>query len=237
MSLHPEEEASLEASGQIYELQLARFLDLQTMQPSTVASFDIDGFLITEAKIRENTQREEALKAQLAAFKKKHKHRFPLFFKSVPINACLLDEILKLGEHYWILESRWSRIKAAFLDTPFSRGIDLWRSDPKWYMHQVLREDCSKRGGCCGRACGCCHCRDDPQRPLAGGHCTVECHCCKKARQQSALQQESKSYNGPQNLLSDDTPNQIRYASLLGLMPGSTSNPFHLIDDAHVQYE
>ncbi|KAJ5247259.1 hypothetical protein N7468_002242 [Penicillium chermesinum] len=241
MSLRREEEADLEAAGHIYDLQIARFLDFQTSSSSQL--FDIDGLLITEAKMRENTQREVALKHQLAIFKKKVKYKLP-FFKSICIDAHLFDETFALGEHYWFLERRWARIKASLGDIPFSRGIDLWRSDPRWYMHRALREDCATKGGCCGRMCGCCLRRENLEKPFAGGHCTVECYCCKKTQgRQSGLQRLRHLHHQQQDerglasgLQKNEISNQIRYASLLGLMPGSNDNPFNLIDDVHVQY-
>jgi hypothetical protein len=55
-----------------------------------------------------------------------------------------------------------------------------------WERHQY---DCAMRGGCCGRACGCC---SQPLRELyipssngkreviVYGHCTRECLCCNR---------------------------------------------------------
>lgn len=238
MRIRPEEERALEASGQIYELQLARFLAFQSLSPSKLEKFDIDGLLSTEAKMRENTQREMALKDELATLEKKRKHRLR-FFRSAFRSTRLLNEISTLGEHYSILEMRWSRIRASFKDSPFTRGIDLWRSDSRWYMHRVLRQDCAERGGCCERSCGCCLRRELSERRFAGGHCTAECHCCKKARRPQTNTESKRSEVLEDSIhgISDAIPNHIWYASLLGLMPGSNSNPFHLIDDAHVRYE
>ncbi|KAJ5371593.1 hypothetical protein N7517_003599 [Penicillium concentricum] len=33
---------------------------------------------------------------------------------------------------------------------------DSLRRDPKWFMREELVQDCSDRGGCCSRDCGCC---------------------------------------------------------------------------------
>lgn len=52
------------------------------------------------------------------------------------------------------------------------------RRDSKWFMREEMVQDCSDRGGCCGRECGCCERRHLSKRKKGRGHCTVECGCC-----------------------------------------------------------
>lgn len=63
-----------------------------------LSKFDINALLHTEARMRQNTQREIDLKDQLSTLKKKRKYKFPLF-RSSSKNTQVLDEISNLGEH------------------------------------------------------------------------------------------------------------------------------------------
>lgn len=62
---------------------------------------------------------------------------------------------------------------------PFKAEYDSLRQDPSWYMRYELVQDCKSRGGCCGRACGCCAQRHLSSNETKGiGHCTWDCYCC-----------------------------------------------------------
>lgn len=39
---------------------------------------------------------------------------------------------------------------------PFNVAFRQHHKDPDWYLNEYLRADCVRRGGCCGRGCGCC---------------------------------------------------------------------------------
>ena len=87
----------------------------------------------------------------------------------------LRDKIQTPSKDYWWKERFWWVVRVSFLDTPFTRSIDFWRSQPKWYMHRSLVEDRARMGGCRGRNCGCCLDRESILgRKLAAGHCTFE---------------------------------------------------------------
>ncbi|OQE24826.1 hypothetical protein PENFLA_c009G00230 [Penicillium flavigenum] len=135
-------------------------------------------FLDVETGLREISQREICLGEQ---------------FKQDPTR---LDEEIKItNREYKRLEHEWRMIRDSFSDGPLVRGFELWRGDPKWYMHRVLREDCAGRGGCCGRECGCCLNRNFFWgRERAAGHCTVECGCCQKARGFELSEDEKKKF-------------------------------------------
>jgi hypothetical protein len=93
------------------------------------------------------------------------------------------EKLDALNKEYWLLERDWWAYRSGFIEGPLTRGLDLWRSNPRWYMHRVLVEDCAGRGGCCGQNCGCCPHREmSPARKLGVGHCTGECGCCIKTR-------------------------------------------------------
>lgn len=86
-------------------------------------------------------------------------------------------------ERYRLACGKWWKYKSKLPEGPWLRGFELWRSNPKWYMHRILCEGCEARNGCCSRNCGCCLKRlDNPERKLGVGHCTTDCPCCTKAR-------------------------------------------------------
>lgn len=154
---------------------------------------DLDGkedrladFLDLETGLREIAQREICLREQYGQDPTKVKEEFKTTKKE-----------------YKRLEHEWWMIRDSF-DAPLERAFQYWRSNPIWYMHRVLREDCARRGGCCGRDCGCClHRKLDETRTRAAGHFTVECGCCKKARG-FELSEDDKKYFAIRYAVSDD---------------------------------
>lgn len=44
---------------------------------------------------------------------------------------------------------RWWIIRSSLPEGPITRGFELWRLNPKWNMHPVIREECAGFGGCC----------------------------------------------------------------------------------------
>jgi hypothetical protein len=192
-------EHELRQSGDINALQRWRY-------ERHVYEQDLDGiedrladFLDVETGLREIAQREICLGEQ---------------FKQDPIG---LDQELEIANReYKRLEHEWWMIRDSFSDGPLVRGFELWRGNPKWYMHRVLREDCAHRGGCCGRDCGCCLNRKLLWgREHAVGHCTVECGCCQKARGFELSEDEKKEF-------------AIRYAVSQGGKKGLDLKDLHL---------
>lgn len=220
------EEIELERSGDIYHLQGYRYIIFITRNGDSCACpSDLIGLLQTELALRENTQREIALKAKMGELGEDS--------TDVTTAEDLQEELLALSKEYWSLERLWWEIRSSFPEGTLTRGIDYWRSQPKWYMHRVLWEDCIGRGGCCGRDCGCCSNRQSKHK-FAAGHCTVECFCCEKARgfpldpeQKSRIQ----SIFRPSNENTRPYDYRIKLASLLGLTPGNHENPVDLIVD------
>ncbi|KAJ6185423.1 hypothetical protein N7519_006724 [Penicillium mononematosum] len=171
-------EHELRQSGDINALQRWRYERHVYEQDLDEAEDQLAEFLDVETGLREIAQREICLGER---------------FKQDP--ARLDQEIEIADREYKRLEHEWWMIRDSFSDGPLVRGFELWRGNPKWYMHRVLREDCAGRGGCCGRDCGCCLNRKlFLDREHAAGHCTVECGCCQKARGFELSEDEKKKF-------------------------------------------
>lgn len=56
------------------------------------------------------------------------------------------------------------------------------RKLPQWYIIPCLIEDCARRGGCCGLACGCCSKLRSSSRTNSYKHYRKMCGCCLQAR-------------------------------------------------------
>ncbi|CAG8206251.1 unnamed protein product [Penicillium nalgiovense] len=171
-------EHELRQSGDINALQRWRYERHVYEQDLDEAEDRLADFLDVETGLREIAQREVCLGEQ---------------FKQDPTRFD--QEIEIANREYKRLDHQWWMIRNSFPDGPLVRGFELWRGNPKWYMHRVLREDCAGRGGCCGRDCGCCLNRKlFWGRKHAAGHCTVECGCCQKARGFELSEDEKKKF-------------------------------------------
>jgi hypothetical protein len=137
-------EMDLEDSGQIYSLQSYRWDQrVEANDP------DMDRLLCIELSLRQNTQREIALREERQRLLDNNKQGS--LFQRARLRL-LNDKIRKSLKAHWSLERLWWQKRSSFEDGPLTRAIDYWRSQPQWYMHKVLVEDCAGMGGCCARA-------------------------------------------------------------------------------------
>lgn len=233
------EEDLLEEKGDIQLLQRYRW-NLHHNGKSTwnTDRVDLAGLLKVELALRENDQRHVALTGKLDARRRYEINVKLKFAEEITAVQSIESEIKKLIRDYWDLERRWWQIRSSFPRTPLSRGVDLWRSNPMWYLHQDLREDCAGRGGCCERDCGCCpKRRERPGRNLAAGHCTVECSCCEKVRGFELDAEQKRMYRKAFGLGSDwitksAYATKMIQVSTLGLTAGdAVVDPFDKISD------
>ena len=145
--------------------------------------------LLAEHALRELTQREETLH-----------HRSMALQKTIAIESDRLQpdkttaiestraELEKTNQQLKEVQLQYARKEQALYEATsmlrpyFKVPYDKLRRDPKWFMREELVQDCSERGGCCGRECGCCAQRGEEknlsQRKKGRGHCTIECQCC-----------------------------------------------------------
>lgn len=217
----------IEQSGNIDALQRYRIIeDRGCVQYDHPQVADKDPLIshhlyFIEEDLREVVQEEESIKLH-------------------DLNQHSAERMDVLSRKYWLLEQRWWSHYYCLRQTYQRPGFDLWRSHPKWYMHQVLKDDCASRNGCCARACGCCYLREpSPMRRLGLGHCTTECGCCCKARgfriseeDKNVLKKEfrEKTLQCPKHPI-------IRVASW-GIVGGCYESPFDMIQvDGPPSYE
>lgn len=157
------------------------------------------------------------------------------------------ENLKETSEHprrrYWLFARKWWKGRGRFSQGPVSRGFELWRSHPRWYMHSALVEDCAMKGGCCGRDCGCCVDRVvGPTRKLGVGHCTVECGCYRTDRGFELAPDEKKMFKDQFGFARggdsystheqrDPYYSRIYLASIWGLLPNGKGNlnPFDSI--------
>lgn len=131
-----------------------------------------------EALLRQLEQREEDLTKQCRSLK-------PIASSQEDENRrCMwAKELEAIPRKYWFLERQLYTHEALLPEGFFLRGYNLWRSNPRWYLHPDLVNDCAGSGGCCGRDCGCCEKRGQALGRQRGvGHCTAECGCCATSR-------------------------------------------------------
>lgn len=160
-------------------------------------------------------------------------------FGNAPDIEKLEEELAALNEQYWAAEESWWHWRSEFPEGPLTRGFELWRLHPQWYLHPVLRDDCAKKGGCCARDCGCCLHRPIPMdRRLGAGHCTPECGCCRKVRRFDLTAEQRKKKKMQFQFIPHtgdgfgvgDYYRRTYLASIFGLWASSNENPFSLID-------
>ncbi|KAJ5629990.1 hypothetical protein N7528_003647 [Penicillium herquei] len=177
-----------------------------------------------EQKLRELVQLEEYLTQRLQELNK------PLTLRESELASKILADIPR---NYFVLEQKWCRWRNEFTSC-LSRGFNLWRSHPQWYLHRLLREDCAMRKGCCSRDCGCCAKRISttmPERSLGVGHCTVECGCCIRSRGFDLTDSEKAEVKNSESVYAE----RISCVSILGLVKDNKENPLNLIDKSKDQ--
>lgn len=128
--------------------------------------------LLAEQALREHTQREETLHHRVKALQKA---------TTITSDNTQLQEAMKQIEE---VKSEYPKKEHALyraesmLGSTIERLYDMVRRNTKWYMREEMVRDCSDRGGCCSRQCGCCAQRHLSERQKGRGHCTLECWCC-----------------------------------------------------------
>ena len=155
-------DVALEKSGDINALQRYR----QKIIPRTADEFEIPVMSLISAEygLRATVQREISLNEELT-----EKQRSLDYKKDTDIEK----QLENLKKQYWLFTRELWQAKRALPTGPLTRAIDLWRSHPRWYMHQFLVQDCAGKGGCCvNRPI------DLETRKLGVGHCTDGCGCC-----------------------------------------------------------
>ncbi|CDM31728.1 unnamed protein product [Penicillium roqueforti FM164] len=105
---------------------------------------------LAEHALLEVTQCEETLHHRVIALQKA---------TAIESNRAQLEEANKQLEEAQAqyLEKEYALYQAEYaLDMHAKDAYDSLRRDAKWFMREEMVQDCSDRGGCCSRECGCC---------------------------------------------------------------------------------
>lgn len=127
---------------------------------------------LAEHALRELTQREETLHHKAIVLQKA---------MAIESNGAQLEKADKQLEE---AQAQYSRKEYALYRAISVLRLELKdayhsvRRDSRWFMREEMVQDCSDRGGCCSRGCGCCEQRHLSKRKKGIGHCTIECWCC-----------------------------------------------------------
>lgn len=145
--------------------------------------------ILADHALRELKQREEALHHRLTALQKA---------KTLESDSSEFDNANEQLEktRAQAPEKEYRLYRAvSMLDPYFKNLYDNLRDNAQWFMRQDMVRDCSDRGGCCSRDCGCCSHRQLFKGTKGDGHCTTECWCCTVFRgfELSAIEKEAFS--------------------------------------------
>ena len=198
-------ESRLENSGCFELAQVVRWLSFQNLPKQSLD----EGLKWSECMIkidigiRRAVQREIYIKEEAKALVKLLALEGVEDENKRATKKALLQEYETQLEHlnkfYWetirFLERKESDIPAGIL----SKAFKSCRTDPDWYLCQWLREGCAKRGGCCGRDCGCCEKARTTERQWNRGHCTMLCGCCIRKQRRSYEDIKSEDFHAEQD--------------------------------------
>lgn len=176
--------------------------------------YEIDVFvdiLLAEYCLREIVQREQLLNSKIV-----------LAERNGYKEAGCHDELIQLLRQYSKAEYDLYIAESRLPIGPVHESYHTLRQNPVWFLRPELVEDCKARGGCCGRACGCCQTRHErTARPKGFGHCTPSCECCISERGFEYSPEELKSFaENFKNQLRDDNPAYVvQMADVFFLLP------------------
>ncbi|CAG8387502.1 unnamed protein product [Penicillium salamii] len=211
---HPGE-IKVEQSGDINTLQRYRYMRYKDNTPWDDQDYDssqIKALLSTEQDIRHLVQ-EGSFVRDLPGEPEDSKIR-----------------LQKINRKLWGLKRKWWKHRSEFGQGVLSRAFDLCRSNPLWYIHEDLVEDCAQKQGCCARGCGCCEKRQKTSGRHAAGHCALTCGCCRKQRGFELTPEEEQDIYKEHDLQDDDTfDERIELASIWGLHLNFNNAPNDLI--------
>jgi hypothetical protein len=145
--------------------------------------------LLAEYALRNLQQREEALNHRLIALQKA---------KAIESDNSELEKANELLEETraQIPRKEYDLYRAVYMMPYFlQKDYQLLRENEAWFMRKEMVQDCSDRGGCCSRGCGCCSQRHISKGKKGNGHCTTECWCCTVFRGFELSQDDKEAIN------------------------------------------
>ena len=161
----------------------------QIIQRETYLQEEIKALQKSVALEEEGDKKEKATKkpikqASKQTTKKPIKQSIKKPTKEAQLNACE-THLRGLNKKYWDFHRSSGEVEGDIPNGILRRAFKSCRSDPEWFLCPWLREDCARRGGCCGRNCGCCEMGPSTNRQWSRGHCTRACGCCIRTQGRS----------------------------------------------------
>lgn len=174
-------ETKQEASGKGLQAQKLRQFQARRRGISHVFVDWVISQIETDVCLQETGQRETFLSEECQRVQRKAKDGLLTEEDENQLQRWL-TELEDLNEAFWRHERQIYLLDLGRYYGPRARAYYWTRRDPKWHLLSWLRRDCARRGGCCGRGCGCCERSRSMTRPKCFGHCTAACGCCQRSR-------------------------------------------------------
>lgn len=181
-------ESQLEDSGYPQLAQVVRWLSFWTLSKHDLKWGLTWSNLVVwwDIGMRRIVQREIYVQEELKALQKSQALSSGSERESTQLRA-YETELHGLDHEYWRLSSILGRLEGEMPAGVLSKAFKSCRANPDWYLCQWLRQDCARRGGCCGRDCGCCEKARMTKRRWNRGHCTSVCGCCIRTQGRSNI--------------------------------------------------
>lgn len=171
-------ESRLEDSGHQQLAQLVRWLSFWDL-PKRKLKWSLtwsDLVVLWDTGMRRAVQREVFVQEEVRSLRKSLALSEDDKRQSTQLSA-YEAELDSLNREYWRFSSVLGKLEGEVPPGILSKAFKLCRTDPNWYLCLWLRKDCARRGGCCGRNCGCCEKVRTTKRRWNRGHCTSVCGC------------------------------------------------------------
>lgn len=126
-----------------------------------------------------------------------------------------------ISVRYSMTEATLYLKEASMPECTLRKLYDDLRDESEWYLRRPLVRNCTDRGGCCGRSCGCCEKRaKDLPRNGISGHCTPGCLCCNKRRGQVWSDKDLEDiFQAEKEELESSSPFYLQYLASLYFKP------------------
>lgn len=143
--------------------------------------------LVAEHALRGTVQREEMLQHKVQALQKAADIEPEGKIQLAEANSQLDESRVQCYHRQQALY----RAEAMF-PTFVKRDYDILRTDDVWYMREEMVRDCSDRGGCCSRGCGCCVFEEINHKDAKGGVTVLQSAGAARSNEASSFQMRKR---------------------------------------------